>query len=63
MSITPGWIDAEDSTDPRGHCPQGNMLMGNGENYFLDNGGEYKKYPRTQAGWEELCDDLKGFAP
>jgi len=31
--------------------------------YLIDQGSEYKDYPRTKEGWEALCEDLKGFEP
>ena len=69
MSLTPGWIEKEVGED----SPEVKLFESIGffcdfvrmsKNwYFIDNGSEYKKYPRTKEGWEALCDDLKGFEP
>jgi hypothetical protein len=65
MSITPGWLP-EDQTikDVRkldvlyDGFPEVHVTE---DEYFLDQWQEYRRYPRTPEGWQNLCDDLKDF--
>jgi len=64
MSLTPGWV-AEDEWSRfvrmKGENPVSNLVGVYGDHYFLDNGQEYKKFPRTKEGWVDLCEALKDF--
>jgi len=60
MSLTPGW----EEKSYRGICPGENInftITADAEEYFFDNGSEFKRFPRTKTGWYDLCDTLKDF--
>lgn len=60
MSLTPGWKPKKFMAYTPGVSVTFLITVGNDE-YFLDNGSEYKSFPRTKEGWSDLCDTLKGF--
>lgn len=62
MSTTPGWKPKEFKAYTPG-IPVGFNLTRDSNLYYLDNGQEFKDFPNTQAGWELLCEELKGMEP
>ena len=63
MSLTPGWTEKSKDHSIGIQALTCELIRFNGASYFLDNGSEFKEYPRTKAGWADLCDDLKEFLP
>ncbi len=62
MSLTPGWLPKEFKAYTPGVPVTFNITEkedGPDEGYYLDNGQEYKRFPRTKAGWQALMDTLK----
>jgi hypothetical protein len=62
MSVTPGWIEKNEDYIIGVQALTCDLIRFNADHYFIDNGSEYKHFPRTQEGWEELCETLKSFA-
>ena len=64
MSLTAGWLPEDEWSKyirMKGECLISNLVVFWEDAYVLDNGSEYKRYPRTKEGWIDLCEDLKGF--
>lgn len=62
MSLTPGWKEKEFKSYTPG-IPVTFNITESDSAYFLDNGSEYKDFPRTKTGWTDLCDELKNLEP
>ena len=66
MSLTPGWLPEDDILKCARKFPDfpkfPELIMRDGF-YYIDNESEYKSFPRTKSGWEELCEALKDFNP
>ncbi len=66
MSLTPGWeLANEELIRARrgGFQHLNDFVFSFGDFHYIDNGSEFKKFPRTKEGWEDLCDALKEFEP
>ncbi len=62
MSLTPGWEEKDFESKTPGI--QISFDVSRDENfYYLDNGSEFKRFPNTKAGWQDLCESLKSFEP
>lgn len=61
MSLTPGWIEKSEDHTVGMQALTCDFVRLDGNHYYLDNGSEYKEYPRIKEGWTNLCEDLKGF--
>ena len=60
MSLTPGWTE-KSTTHTMGKDIVGDFIRQTDKLYIIDNGSEFKMFPKTQQGWEDLCEELKGF--
>jgi len=66
MSLTPGWTEEDNFLKNvrmySDECLPG-MIVKSPNFYVIDQGSEYKKFPRTKEGWHDLLRALEDFEP